>query len=69
MKKIIVFVVMEGEKHEGGTVVGVFRNLQDAKKCALEQKYYGEPWYEILGSLPRWESGCDRVEIETWEIK
>ena len=66
--KLKVWVVQQGEAHEGGSVCGLFWNKEDAIKCALAQRACFEPWTPMKDEHLAWESGCDYVKVEEIEV-
>jgi hypothetical protein len=62
-----VFVVLRGEKSEGGDVKGVFTDELRAIECALAQPFFtAGPWQQVDDLV--WESGCDFVRVEQHRI-
>lgn len=66
-----VFVVMQTEDYEGGRILKIYRQKQDAKKYA--EKYVNQyppvsrhPWEKVKGG---WKRGCNHIEIEEWPVK
>jgi hypothetical protein len=63
----VVFVVMNGERCEGGSVCGVFRAEADAVAFALTiETAFGGGWMEEDKNV--WSNGCDLVSVERWEV-
>jgi hypothetical protein len=64
----VVYVVMKGEAHEGGSVRGVFSTREKAvawcREFVVEQPGR-RPWTESSGE---WHCGCDTISIEEWTI-
>ena len=63
-----VYVVLHGERYEGGSVVSVHKNKDWAIEAALKVKTYS------LGSWVRkeglyWENGCDFVLVTERELE
>jgi hypothetical protein len=64
-----VFIVMQGENHEGGSVVAVASSLETARLAALEameDHWMSGAWAATpLASdeLGSWEQGCDWMTI------
>lgn len=68
--KTNVWVVLNGEHCEGGTVVGVFSSRQRAKTRALKCEARFDDWKQAKDpdDPNEWESGCDFVRIEQHEV-
>lgn len=76
-----VYVVIAGERNEGGGVRDVRLRLDEARIAALlETPPASGPWildeeklnpesFQNGDTLVRWESGCDFVEVQVWEAK
>ena len=64
MKKLkVVFVVMHGELCEGGRIVSVHEDEEDAIKAALAVKTcFSGGW--IYDNDNVWINGCDFVEVK-----
>lgn len=59
-----VYVVIRGELSEGGSVVGVFSDIDAACEVALAQKrHFGAEWSPERAPL-KWTNGCDFVQVE-----
>ena len=67
-----VWIVLQGEQCEGGSIQGVFIWKKDAEKCALSQfKCFSGEWEledENVGGSKRWRNGCDFIEISKWKV-
>lgn len=76
----IVFVVISGERGEGGSIRGVRTDFRDAEIIALSQTPHFGSWQcdechpdplalQDGDTVKSWESGCDFVKIEKWTVK
>lgn len=63
-----VFIVMTGEKCEGGRVVSIHETKQGAREAALEVKPCFEGGWKETGYL-YWENGCDWLKVIPENIK
>jgi len=63
-----IWVVLHGERCEGGTVTGIYKKKRDARKKALFTDTCFEGGWTLIHKN-YWENGCDYVEIERWRIK
>lgn len=62
-----VWVVVCGEKCEGGSVEAVCKSELGARKYVeTNVEYHFEPWKETRKNY--WESGCDFVKIEEHKV-
>jgi len=63
-----VYVVMQGENHEGGSVVAVFYLEKDAVKFAT--KFAKAMSFPMTKKKDRnvWTGGCDWLTILTYEV-
>lgn len=62
-KPKVVFIVMHGELHEGGRVVSVHEDEEDAIKAALAVKTcFAGGW--VAEEENFWVNGCDFVEVK-----
>lgn len=62
-----VYVVQHGELNEGGDIVSVHRNKEDAVKVALSYKCcFPGGW--ILDGEDIWINGCDFVLVNEQKI-
>lgn len=76
---MIVYVVIHGERGEGGCVVGVRTRLDEAEIIALSQSFYHPDGWQLEeedddprndgDTVKRWECASDFVEIERWEVR
>ena len=68
-----VFIFMQGENGEGGTVKGVFSNYKDAKNAVLEHlESFSDTWIKVNTtsiSEQYWTNGCDVITIEKHVVK
>lgn len=65
-----VWVVSKGEKHEGGSVEGVYASKEVAIKHALKVSYsFDGGWTPIKDDPLSWENGCDYLTIEEFEVE
>jgi hypothetical protein len=68
---MIVYVVMSGEKHEGGKVISIHQNCDDAINAAgqIEAVFHGgwmkekSPWNYYA------ENGCDFVSVQSFDVE
>lgn len=59
---MIVWVVVNGERCEGGDVVSIHSTKDDAINAALAVKtHFDGGW---IGEFPYWVNGCDFVTVE-----
>jgi|TARA_R110000824_G_scaffold6506_8_gene30083 hypothetical protein len=64
-----VFIVMQGENHEGGSVVAVTSSLESARLAALEAMdghWAPGVWgfaQLVADELDSWQRGCDWMNI------
>lgn len=60
------YIIIQGEKHEGGSVQEVCETQEEAEKWVelYINKYKLKKWTKN-GEI--WESGCDYISIEEWE--
>jgi len=63
-----VFIVMHGEKCQGGSVKSVHKNESDAIKAALSVRTCFEGGWVEDGEN-EWENGCDFVSVQEWIVK
>lgn len=65
-----VYVVTHGEKHEGGSVVGVLDTLGKARELAVSQRmcWPDQGWREDSLNKNYWENGCDYVLVQEFEV-
>ena len=62
------FVVMEGERGEGGHVLGVFSDEAAARELYTRQrKQLEERWHKVYPERPPGQMGCDWVSLVRWE--
>ena len=65
-----VFVVENGEKHEGGEIVSVHRTYKTAKAVALSVKtHFKGGWVEDKEFKDYYTNGCDFVMVTQHEIE
>ena len=62
-----VYVVLHGERCEGGSVVSVHRTHAEAKKAALAVDTCFDGGWEEDGE-DQWINGCDFVEIDVQKV-
>lgn len=65
---MVVFIVSQGERHEGGVVVSVHKTKKAAIKAALAEKCYFEGGWVSDGPAS-WINGCDFVIWEKWRVR
>lgn len=64
-----VHIVLNGEKHEGASVLGVFLNTEKAIEFSLEQETrFDGDWIPCRDIQHRWTNGCDVISIEEWTV-
>ncbi len=62
-----VYVVMNGERCEGGSVMSVHLSEDTARDAALKVKaHFAGGWQET--NLNTWENGCDFVAVVEMEL-
>ena len=64
-----VYIVVRGEQHEGGSVMGAYSSYDKARYAALGSKPSFGPWEEDPDEPDYWESGCDFVTVQDWEVE
>jgi hypothetical protein len=65
---MIVYIVLHGEQHEGGSVVSVHVTRKSAVDTALKQKCcFAGGWTEREDHL--WENGCDFVQVLRFRVE
>lgn len=71
---MIVYVLMQGETHEGGSTLGVFSTADKAKEYAEARDHYcpWNPWeshsWGGRATMTRNDAGCEWQSIEEWEV-
>ena len=75
----VVWVVMKGERYEGGSVYGIFATAEKAYRAALGLQAYDYtedyPWVEdhLPEGYPEgyrsWSAGCDYITVQAHELK
>lgn len=68
----VVYIVIRGEKNEGGSIKAVMYNADDAESFALaiERHWPDHPWKLTSKAYPmRWENACDFVQVEEHYIQ
>jgi len=64
-----VWIVIKGEKHEGGSVEGVYATKNKAVNEAMKVSCsFGGGWSPIMNEELSWENGCDYLTVEDWEV-
>ena len=64
-----VWVVLNGEMHEGGSVVSVHDSKNKAVKAALAvHPHFDGGWEPLPEENLSWGNGCDYVTVEEWEV-
>jgi len=78
---MVVYVVMKGERSEGGRVLGVWQRKEDAVRWCkeyVEKDNNGRYWQDVdmvwdsrwvQIEDDEWEGGCDWMDIKTWEVE
>lgn len=69
---IKVFIVENGEQHEGGSIVGVFLDRDKAIEIALKTRTcFGGGWQKDPDREEDlyWENGCDYVRVEEYQVQ
>jgi hypothetical protein len=74
-----IYIVIAGEKHEGGSIRDVRLNHFDAEIAARLLMKDGDTWkpetvpYDPDSNSPqltnRWECSCDFIQIEEWPLR
>ncbi len=64
-----VYVVLKGEAHEGGSVIGVFYNEKVARELATAQETHFEGGWSQRENINMWCNGCDYVSVESWDVQ
>jgi len=68
-----VWIAERGEKHEGGSIVGVFDSYDKACTAAMEEKaHFAGGWGQIDGTAADEfyrENGCDWVAVSVYEVE
>lgn len=60
----LVYVVSEGEDHEGSSVEGIFSSI-DAARAFVPYLIERMPWKTMTEERPDcWHGGCDYIKIE-----
>jgi hypothetical protein len=60
-----VYIVMSGERYEGGHIYGVFADLQLARSKAKDMMdSWRDGWEKSALGCDTWEAGCDWITIE-----
>lgn len=65
------YVVFQGEDYEGGSVEGVYDNIEAAEehvKDFISAREIGKRKFKPYGDLC-WRCGCDYVEIQEWPVE
>ena len=65
---MVVYLVISGEAHEGGTVEGVFSTKEAADKYA-EELTKERTYNDWIKTPTGWGSGCDSIDVEAHEVK
>jgi hypothetical protein len=63
-----VWIVLNGEMHEGGAVVSVHDSKIKAMSAALKVETHFSGGWQPLPDPDSWGNGCDYVTVEEWEI-
>jgi hypothetical protein len=67
---MIIYIVFEGEQHEGGSVASVHKTHAGAVNAAVQAKsFMGLGWTKDPEILDYWTSGCDFVEVVKRELE
>lgn len=61
-----VYVVMLGERSEGGDVEAIYTTREAATAFALTRRTHFGPW---VGGPDTWISGCDVLSVEEHEVR
>lgn len=68
-KCMSVWVVLKGEKHEGGSVCGVYSTKERAIFEGLKATFsFDGGWTKMKDCELSWENGCDYLSVEEWEV-
>lgn len=65
MAEVRVWLVMRGEKHEGGGSVGIYSTRERAIAAVQEIIGGARKWEQTDAG---WERGCDVIWIESWVV-
>ncbi len=65
---MIAYIVVKGERGEGGSIVSVRKTKKAAISDALAVKTYFEGGW-IADGPTSWENGCDYVLWQRWKVK
>lgn len=68
-----VYIVTQGEAHEGDTILGVYARPEDADQATIEaMKYRAGVWAPVprthASDPMMWTQGCDNVAITEWNV-
>lgn len=70
---MVVYIVMNGENYEGGSVVSVHRTYEQAKRAALKVKALFEGGWKLededAGLTCWWSNGCDWLRVFDAEVQ
>lgn len=69
---MIVYIVMHGEQHEGGSIVSVHKTKDGAVEAALSVEACFEGGWQLDGTEPHdleWINGCDFVRVVSQRVE
>lgn len=65
-----VYIVVIGERNEGGSVERVFHSKEKARQAAVEyHACFSGGWKEDTLNGDYWENGCDFVSVTEYEVE
>lgn len=63
-----VFVVLKGEKSEGGSIEGVYSSVDAAREAALATATcFGGGW--VQEEVDYWTNGCDFISVQDHPVQ
>lgn len=64
-----IYIVFSGEKYQGGFISGVFKTYEMAL-AEVEATVTGSKYFPYSRTdFNMWESGCDYMSIQKWDLK
>jgi len=65
-----VYVVLLGERAEGGSIVGIYTKKVEARKAALAQvPAFPDGWIKSEDEKDTWHNHCDEVYIQSHKVE
>ncbi len=64
---MIVYIVECGERHEGGSTVGVYSSMESAQNAAMRVDCHFDGGWEAQDENV-WHNGCDYVRIVAFPV-